>query len=221
MLESLLSIVEAGDNIDKSSLLYCIELAREGHASDIGSLMHGVVAVSSRGKPVKCKTVGAEGVRLRHQGQYRHLRRGACGNGQDLSCRLSRGGRLQGQAGGKDHPDRPAVEAGEKLGFLPGDLQTKVDPYLRPLYDALQEMFGLETYSKLMEKGAIEVAPLAYMRGRTLSNAFVILDEAQNATREQMKMFLTRLGDGSKMVVTGDLTQTDLPEGKTSGLKQP
>src|SRR5699024_2846061 len=115
---------------------------------------------------------------------------------------------------------RPAVEAGEKLGFLPGDLQTKVDPYLRPLYDALQEMFGLETYAKLMEKGVIEVAPLAYMRGRTLSNAFVILDEAQNATREQMKMFLTRLGDGSKMVVTGDLTQTDLPEGKTSGLKQ-
>ena len=114
---------------------------------------------------------------------------------------------------------RPAVEAGEKLGFLPGDLQTKVDPYLRPLYDALQELFGLETYGKLMEKGVIEVAPLAYMRGRTLSNAFVILDEAQNATREQMKMFLTRLGEGSRMVVTGDLTQTDLPDGKSSGLK--
>ena len=113
---------------------------------------------------------------------------------------------------------RPAVEAGEKLGFLPGDLQTKVDPYLRPLYDALQELFGMETYAKLMEKGAIEVAPLAYMRGRTLSGAFVILDEAQNATREQMKMFLTRLGEGSKMVVTGDLTQTDLPDGKSSGL---
>ena len=114
---------------------------------------------------------------------------------------------------------RPAVEAGEKLGFLPGDLQTKVDPYLRPLYDALQETFGLETYNKLMEKGVIEVAPLAYMRGRTLSGAFVILDEAQNATREQMKMFLTRLGEGSKMVITGDLTQTDLPDGKKSGLK--
>ena len=114
---------------------------------------------------------------------------------------------------------RPAVEAGEKLGFLPGDLQTKVDPYLRPLYDALQEMFGLETYLKLMEKGVIEVAPLAYMRGRTLSNAFVILDEAQNTTVEQMKMFLTRLGDGSRMVVNGDVTQIDLPEGKRSGLK--
>ena len=113
---------------------------------------------------------------------------------------------------------RPAVEAGEKLGFLPGDLQTKVDPYLRPLYDALQEMLGLETYTKLMERGSIEIAPLAYMRGRTLSNAFVILDEAQNTTREQMKMFLTRMGDGSKMVITGDVTQIDLPEGKKSGL---
>ena len=110
------------------------------------------------------------------------------------------------------------MEAGEKLGFLPGDLQTKVDPYLRPLYDALQEMLGLETYTKLMERGSIEIAPLAYMRGRTLSNAFVILDEAQNTTREQMKMFLTRMGDGSKMVITGDVTQIDLPEGKKSGL---
>ncbi len=114
---------------------------------------------------------------------------------------------------------RPAVEAGEKLGFLPGDLQTKVDPYLRPLYDALQEMLGLETYTKLMERGSIEIAPLAYMRGRTLSNAFIILDEAQNSTREQMKMFLTRLGDGSKMVITGDVTQIDLPDGKKSGLE--
>ena len=115
---------------------------------------------------------------------------------------------------------RPAVEAGEKLGFLPGDLQEKVNPYLRPLYDGLQEMFGLESYQKLIERGAIEVAPLAYMRGRTLSNAFIILDEAQNTTREQMKMFLTRLGENSRMVVTGDLTQTDLPEGKKSGLRE-
>ena len=114
---------------------------------------------------------------------------------------------------------RPAVEAGEKLGFLPGDLQTKVDPYLRPLYDALQEMLGLETYERLMERGYIEVAPLAYMRGRTLSNAFIILDEAQNTTKEQMKMFLTRLGFGSKIVITGDVTQIDLPNDKTSGLK--
>ena len=114
---------------------------------------------------------------------------------------------------------RPAVEAGEKLGFLPGDLQNKVDPYLRPLYDALQEMFGLDNYAKLMERGVIEIAPLAYMRGRTLNNAFIILDEAQNTTKEQMKMFLTRLGENSKMVITGDVTQIDLPEGKKSGLK--
>ena len=212
VLESLLSIVEAGDNIDKSSLLYCIELAREGHASDIGSLMHGVVAVSSRGKPVKCKTVG--------QKEYITFGVGPAGTGKTYLAVCLAVAAYKGKQVEKIILTRPAVEAGEKLGFLPGDLQTKVDPYLRPLYDALQEMFGLETYSKLMEKGAIEVAPLAYMRGRTLSNAFVILDEAQNATREQMKMFLTRLGDGSKMVVTGDLTQTDLPEGKTSGLKQ-
>ena len=114
---------------------------------------------------------------------------------------------------------RPAVEAGERLGFLPGDLQSKVDPYLRPLYDALQEMFGLETYLKLMERGVIEIAPLAYMRGRTLNNSFIILDEAQNTTREQMKMFLTRMGEGSKVIVTGDVTQIDLPDGKKSGLK--
>ena len=114
---------------------------------------------------------------------------------------------------------RPAVEAGEKLGFLPGDLQNKVDPYLRPLYDALQEMLGMDGYLKLIERGVIEIAPLAYMRGRTLSDAFIILDEAQNTTKEQMKMFLTRMGDGSKMVITGDLTQIDLPEGKKSGLK--
>ena len=114
---------------------------------------------------------------------------------------------------------RPAVEAGERLGFLPGDLQSKVDPYLRPLYDALQEMFGLENYQKLLERGSIEIAHLAYMRGRTLSNAFIILDEAQNTTKEQMKMFLTRMGEGSKVVVTGDLTQIDLPDGKVSGLR--
>ncbi|MBQ8873314.1 MAG: PhoH family protein, partial [Clostridia bacterium] len=114
---------------------------------------------------------------------------------------------------------RPAVEAGEKLGFLPGDLQEKVNPYLRPLYDALQEMLGIETYSKMMERGTIEIAPLAYMRGRTLNNAYVILDEAQNTTKEQIKMFLTRLGEGSRMVITGDLTQVDLPRGHTSGLR--
>ncbi len=220
VVESLLSTAEAGEEIDKSRLLYCIELAREGRASDIGEVMKGVVAVSSRGKPVKCKTVGQKNYVEAIGKNTITFGVGPAGTGKTYLAVCRAVAAYKGKEVEKIILTRPAVEAGEKLGFLPGDLQTKVDPYLRPLYDALQEMFGLETYQKLMEKGAIEVAPLAYMRGRTLSDAFVILDEAQNATREQMKMFLTRLGDGSKMVVTGDLTQTDLPEGKTSGLKQ-
>ncbi len=220
VIKSLLATVEAGEEIDKTRLLYCIELAREGHARDIEGIMHDVVAVSSRGKPVKCKTVG--------QKEYVNAVRqntvtfgvGPAGTGKTYLAVCLAVAAYKGKEAEKIILTRPAVEAGEKLGFLPGDLQTKVDPYLRPLYDALQEMFGFETYQRLMEKGAIEVAPLAYMRGRTLSDAFVILDEAQNATCEQMKMFLTRLGEGSKMVVTGDLTQTDLPAGKTSGLRQ-
>ena len=182
--------------------------------------MHGVVAVSARGKPVKCKTVGQKDYVSAIKQNTITFGVGPAGTGKTYLAVCLAVAAYKGKQVEKIILTRPAVEAGEKLGFLPGDLQTKVDPYLRPLYDALQEMFGLETYAKLMEKGVIEVAPLAYMRGRTLSNAFVILDEAQNATREQMKMFLTRLGDGSKMVVTGDLTQTDLPEGKMSGLKQ-
>ena len=220
VIKSLLATVEAGGNIDKSSLLYCISLAQEGHASDILGVMQGVVAVSAKGKPVKCKTVGQKEYVEAIKKNTITFGVGPAGTGKTYLAVCLAVSAYKGKQVEKIILTRPAVEAGEKLGFLPGDLQTKVDPYLRPLYDALQEMFGLETYQKLMEKGAIEVAPLAYMRGRTLSNAFVILDEAQNATREQMKMFLSRLGDGSKMVVTGDLTQTDLPEGKTSGLKQ-
>ena len=220
VLESLLAIVEAGEHIDKSSLLYCIELAREGRAQDIGGIMKDVVAVTSRGKPVKCKTVGQQDYVAAIKKNTVTFGVGPAGTGKTYLAVCLAAAAYKGKQVEKIILTRPAVEAGEKLGFLPGDLQTKVDPYLRPLYDALQEMFGTETYSKLMEKGVIEVAPLAYMRGRTLSNAFVILDEAQNATREQMKMFLTRLGEGSKIVVTGDLTQTDLPDGKTSGLKQ-
>lgn len=220
VLESLLTLLEAGGNIDKSALLYCIELAREGRSAEIEGVMQGVVAVSSRGKPVKCKTVGQKEYVSAIKNHTITFGVGPAGTGKTYLAVCLAVAAFKGKQAEKIILTRPAVEAGEKLGFLPGDLQTKVDPYLRPLYDALQEMFGQETYLKLMEKGCIEVAPLAYMRGRTLSNAFVILDEAQNATREQMKMFLTRLGDGSKMVVTGDLTQTDLPEGKTSGLKQ-
>lgn len=220
VLKSLLSIAEAGENIEKGNLLYCIALAREGREKDILSVMKDVVAVSSRGKPVKCRTVGQKDYVSAIRKNTVTFGVGPAGTGKTYLAVCLAVAAYKGKEVEKIILTRPAVEAGEKLGFLPGDLQTKVDPYLRPLYDALQEMFGAETYQKLMEMGAIEVAPLAYMRGRTLSNAFVILDEAQNATREQMKMFLTRLGEGSKMVVTGDPTQTDLPEGKTSGLKQ-
>lgn len=220
VVRSLLSIIDAGESVDRGNLLYCIELAREGRASDLGKMMSGVVAVTSRGKPVKCKTVGQKEYVSAIKSNTVTFGVGPAGTGKTYLAVCLAVAAYKGREAEKIILTRPAVEAGEKLGFLPGDLQTKVDPYLRPLYDALQEMFGLETYGKLMEKGAIEVAPLAYMRGRTLSNAFVILDEAQNATREQMKMFLTRLGENSRMVVTGDLTQTDLPEGKTSGLRQ-
>ncbi len=217
---SLADIVSAGEFIDKSSLMYCIELAREGKAKEIAGVMQGVVLVTSHGKQIKCKTVGQKNYVSAIKKNTIVFGVGPAGTGKTYLAVCQAVNAFKSKEVEKIILTRPAVEAGEKLGFLPGDLQTKVDPYLRPLYDALGELFGFETYQKLMEKGTIEIAPLAYMRGRTLSNAFVILDEAQNATREQMKMFLTRLGDGSKMVVTGDLTQTDLPEGKTSGLKQ-
>ena len=219
VVKNLLSVVDAGEQIDRSSLLYCISLAREGGAEDIGSVLKDVVAFTSRGKPVKCKTVGQQKYVEAIRSNTITFGTGPAGTGKTYLAVTLAVAAYKAKEVEKIILTRPAVEAGEKLGFLPGDLQTKVDPYLRPLYDALQELFGLETYGKLMEKGVIEVAPLAYMRGRTLSGAFVILDEAQNATREQMKMFLTRLGEGSKMVVTGDLTQTDLPDGKSSGLK--
>lgn len=219
VLKGLLKIVDAGENIEKGNLLYCIALAREGRASDLEGILKDAVAVTSHGKPVKCKTVGQKQYVSAIKKNTVTFGVGPAGTGKTYLAVCLAAAAYKSKQVEKIILTRPAVEAGEKLGFLPGDLQTKVDPYLRPLYDALQEMFGLETYAKLMEKGAIEVAPLAYMRGRTLSDAFVILDEAQNSTREQMKMFLTRLGENCKMVVTGDITQTDLPEGKESGLK--
>lgn len=219
-VKSLIAVVSSGEKIDKGSLMYCIALAKEGKAGSVAGIMKDVVAFTSRGKPVKCKTVGQKEYVTAIRKNTVTFGVGPAGTGKTYLAVCLGAALYKSKQTEKIILTRPAVEAGEKLGFLPGDLQTKVDPYLRPLYDALQEMFGLETYGKLMEKGAIEVAPLAYMRGRTLTNAFVILDEAQNATREQMKMFLTRLGENCKMVVTGDLTQTDLPDGKTSGLKQ-
>lgn len=218
VLESLCTLAKNGESVDRGRVNYCIELAREGKAADVTKLGSDTVAITYRGKPVKCKTVGQKSYVDSIKRNTITFGIGPAGTGKTyLAVCLAVQAIKQKQAD-KVILTRPAVEAGEKLGFLPGDLQTKVDPYLRPLYDALQEMLGLETYTKFLERGSIEIAPLAYMRGRTLSNAFVILDEAQNTTREQMKMFLTRLGDGSKMVITGDVTQIDLPEGKSSGL---
>ncbi len=219
VLGGILKLIRAGESVDKSRIVYCIELAREGGIDGIEQVMSGVVAVTSRGKQIKCKTVGQKKYVEAIKNNTVVFGVGPAGTGKTYLAVCLAVSAFKGKQVEKIILTRPAVEAGEKLGFLPGDLQTKVDPYLRPLYDALQEMFGLETYAKLMEKGTIEVAPLAYMRGRTLSNAFIILDEAQNTTIEQMKMFLTRMGDGSKVVVTGDVTQIDLPAGKTSGLK--
>lgn len=219
VIESLLALADVGEVVDRGRVEYCIELAADGKAGDITKISADTVAVTYRGKPVKCKTVGQKSYVDSIKKNTVTFGIGPAGTGKTYLAVCLAVQALKSKQTDKIILTRPAVEAGEKLGFLPGDLQTKVDPYLRPLYDALQEMLGLENYTKLLERGAIEIAPLAYMRGRTLSGAFVILDEAQNATREQMKMFLTRLGDGSKMVVTGDVTQTDLPDGKESGLK--
>jgi len=207
----------AGEQIDISRVAYCIELAKEGRAEELGSIESGTVAITARGKQIKCKTVGQKTYVDAIKKNTIVFGVGPAGTGKTYLAVCMAVSAFKSKQVEKIILTRPAVEAGEKLGFLPGDLQTKVDPYLRPLYDALQELLGLETYGKLMERNVIEVAPLAYMRGRTLSNAFIILDEAQNTTKEQMKMFLTRLGEGSKAVVTGDVTQIDL-DGKSSGL---
>ena len=217
VLNALVKLADKGEEIDKGRMAYCIELAEEGRADEIASLTEGVVAITARGKQIKCKTVGQKSYVDAIKKNTIVFGVGPAGTGKTYLAVCMAVSAYKSKQVEKIILTRPAVEAGEKLGFLPGDLQTKVDPYLRPLYDALQELLGLETYAKLMERGVIEVAPLAYMRGRTLSNAFIILDEAQNTTREQMKMFLTRMGEGSKTVVTGDVTQIDL-DGKPSGL---
>ena len=215
----LRSLLYSGDNIDVGRVNYMCECAKEDKLDEVDQLLNDVVAITSKGKPVKCKTVG--------QKKYVDLLKkktitfgvGPAGTGKTYLAVAVAVNAFKAKQVDKIILTRPAVEAGENLGFLPGDLQEKVNPYLRPLYDALQEMLGAETFAKMMERGTIEIAPLAYMRGRTLNNAYVILDEAQNTTREQIKMFLTRLGDGGKMIVTGDLTQIDLPKGINSGLK--
>ena len=218
VLTALSSFARSGERIDASRVLYAMELAEEGKAEEINSLPSGVVAVNHKGGQIKAKTIGQKNYVDAIKKNTVVFGVGPAGTGKTYLAVCLAVAAFKSKQVDKIILTRPAVEAGEKLGFLPGDLSAKVDPYLRPLYDALQEMLGIETYLKLMERGVIEVAPLAYMRGRTLSNAFIILDEAQNTTKEQMKMFLTRMGEGSKVVVTGDVTQIDLPEGKKSGL---
>jgi len=217
VLGALSNLAAQGEMIDEGRTAYCIELAKDGRTEELSTLSVGAVAVTARGKQIKCRTVGQKAYVDAIRNNTVVFGVGPAGTGKTYLAVCMAVTAFKAKQVEKIILTRPAVEAGEKLGFLPGDLQTKVDPYLRPLYDALQEMLGLETYAKLMERGVIEVAPLAYMRGRTLSNAFIILDEAQNTTKEQMKMFLTRMGEGSKTVVTGDITQIDL-DGKESGL---
>lgn len=220
VVRKIIEFINKEDAIDIGRVTYLCDCARDGRLDEVDQLLNDVVAVTTRGKLIKSKTVGQKKYVEAIKKSVITIAVGPAGTGKTYLAVALAASAYKAKQVDKIILTRPAVEAGEKLGFLPGDLQEKVNPYLRPLYDGLQEMFGLESYQKLIERGAIEVAPLAYMRGRTLSNAFIILDEAQNTTREQMKMFLTRLGENSRMVVTGDLTQTDLPEGKKSGLRE-
>ena len=217
-VQGLLSLSARGEAISEQNVRYIIELVRSGNEGKIAQLAGDVVCVTAKGKPIKPKTLGQKQYVQAIKNNTVTLGVGPAGTGKTYLAIAMAVVALKSKDVERIILTRPAVEAGEKLGFLPGDLAQKVDPYLRPLYDALHEMMGLEAYQRLVERGAVEVAPLAYMRGRTLNDAFIILDEAQNTTSEQMKMFLTRMGMGSKMVITGDVTQIDLPTGKRSGL---
>lgn len=216
----LLGLIEKGEEIDEQKVLYAITMVQENSGFDIKMLGDDCVAINSRGNPIKSKTLGQKKYIEAIKENTVIFGIGPAGTGKTYLAVAMAVNALRSREANRIILTRPAVEAGEKLGFLPGDLQNKVDPYLRPLYDGMYEMLGAEKFAKYQEKGVIEVAPLAYMRGRTLDNAFIILDEAQNTTPQQMKMFLTRIGFGSKAIVTGDITQIDLPDGKRSGLKE-
>ena len=218
-LEGLLSLAAKGETIDEQRVRYLMNLVREGNDAQVAKMTKGVICITAKGKPVKAKTVGQQAYVEAIQKNTVTIGVGPAGTGKTYLAVAAAVAAFRERTVNRIILTRPAVEAGERLGFLPGDLQNKVDPYLRPLYDALFDMMGPENFQKYQERGAIEVAPLAYMRGRTLDDSFIILDEAQNTSREQMKMFLTRIGFGSKVVITGDITQIDLPEDKTSGLK--
>ena len=218
-INGLLTLAAKGESIDAQNVRYILKLVREGKETKIGELAGDVICITAKGKPIKAKTLGQKEYCDAIAKNTITLGIGPAGTGKTYLAVAEAVAAFRAEEVNRIILTRPAVEAGERLGFLPGDLQSKVDPYLRPLYDALFDMLGADTYQKYLEKGNIEVAPLAYMRGRTLDDSFIILDEAQNTSREQMKMFLTRIGFGSKVVITGDITQIDLPEDKVSGLK--
>ena len=218
-LEGLLTLASKGETIDEQRVRYLLTLVNEGNDHQVEQMTKDVVCITAKGKPIKAKTVGQQHYMKAIQKNTVTIGVGPAGTGKTYLAVAAAVAAFRAHTVNRIILTRPAVEAGERLGFLPGDLQNKVDPYLRPLYDALYDMLGAETFQKYQERGSIEVAPLAYMRGRTLDDSFIILDEAQNTTKEQMKMFLTRLGFGSKIVITGDVTQIDLPDDKVSGLK--
>lgn len=219
-ISSMLSLINKGEVLTQQNVRYALGLVKEGREEKLSSIASDTICITAKGKPIKPKTLGQKKYCEAIEGNTITFGIGPAGTGKTYLAVAMAVTAFRAKEVDKIILTRPAVEAGEKLGFLPGDLQSKVDPYLRPLYDALFDMFGAESFQKYQERGSIEVAPLAYMRGRTLDDSFIILDEAQNTTPEQMKMFLTRLGFNSKMVITGDITQIDLPDGKKSGLKK-
>ena len=218
-VEGMLLLIENRTPLEDQTVHYCISLAHDGAEKRVKELTEDFVTVTVKGRPIRPKTLGQKEYLSAIRSNAITFGVGPAGTGKTYLAVAMAVKAFKAKEVSRIILTRPAVEAGEKLGFLPGDLQQKVDPYLRPLYDALYDMLGAETFQKYQERGSIEVAPLAYMRGRTLDDSFIILDEAQNTTREQMKMFLTRLGFGSKIVITGDVTQIDLPDDKVSGLK--
>ncbi len=218
-IEGLMTLAAKGETIDEQKVRYLVDLVAHGEDDKIGEFAKDVVCITAKGKPIKAKTLGQQKYMKAIEKNTITIAVGPAGTGKTYLAVAAAVAAFRAKQVNRIILTRPAVEAGERLGFLPGDLQNKVDPYLRPLYDALFDMLGPETYNKYLERGNIEVAPLAYMRGRTLDDSFIILDEAQNTTREQMKMFLTRLGFNSKIVITGDVTQIDLPAEKVCGLK--
>lgn len=219
VFDNLFALHRNGEEVNEQAVRYAIDMSMAGLNPDY-SKSADTICISSKGRPVKCKTKGQQAYVDKIRENTVVIAIGPAGTGKTYLAVAAAVDAFRRKEVSRIILTRPAVEAGEKLGFLPGDLQMKVDPYLRPLYDALSDMLGYENYQKYVERGSIEVAPLAYMRGRTLDDAFIILDEAQNTTPEQMKMFLTRIGFGSRCVITGDITQIDLPDGKRSGLKE-